>query len=85
MYFVLARPVKTQPILKLEEPELKNNKSSKKESVPKIEQDFFCLPLPKKDMGLNSFDKTIRLQNQVKFLDFNSLSTSNNQYKPALV
>lgn len=33
----------------------------------------------------NPFDKTLRNQSVVRFVDFNNLATENNQYKPALI
>jgi hypothetical protein len=55
------------------------------------ERDEFCLPSTKSlggggtESAVNHFDKTIRSQNFVQFIDFNNSNTENNQYKPALI
>jgi hypothetical protein len=48
------------------------------------ERDEFCLPSTKSlggggtELAVNHFDKTIRCQNLVKFIDFNNSNTENN-------
>jgi hypothetical protein len=77
--FIVARPTLVMPTLKsVDEDYSLLRKAFKVESTRQpevlniVENEHFCLPLPQKDMGLNPFDKSLRLNQHAKFTDFNS-------------